>query len=134
MERYWLDLAHYYSAPGLSSHLLLKKTGVELDLLTELDVHLFIEKGIRGEQALCESQQPASLRLRHHQAEKIHHVLGHENLYGCAMSLAVHKKGFKLKRVMPGQEQIMRFKETSRIGWILEVDLEYPGSTSCTTF
>ena len=44
-EKYGLDPAHYYSAPGLSWDVLLKKTGVELELL---DTHLFIERGIRG--------------------------------------------------------------------------------------
>ena len=43
-----LDPAHYYSAPGLSWDALLKKTGVELELLTDLDMHLFIERGMRG--------------------------------------------------------------------------------------
>ena len=47
-EKYGLDPAHYYSAPGLSWDALLKKTGVELDLLTDLDMHLFIERGMRG--------------------------------------------------------------------------------------
>ena len=47
------------------------------------------------------------------------------NLYGCAMSLPLPKGGFKWKRVMP-TEQIMKVKTNSKIGWILEVDLEYP--------
>jgi len=46
--KYRLDPAHYYSAPGLSWDALLKKTGVELELLTDLDMHLFIERGVRG--------------------------------------------------------------------------------------
>ena len=33
MDKYGLDPAHYYSAPGLSWDALLKKTGVELELL-----------------------------------------------------------------------------------------------------
>ena len=45
-EKYGLDPAHYYSAPGLSWDALLKKTGVELELLTDLDMHLFIERGM----------------------------------------------------------------------------------------
>ena len=47
-ERYGLDPAHYYSVPGLSWDALLKKTGVELELLTDLDMHLMIERGMRG--------------------------------------------------------------------------------------
>jgi len=47
-EKCGLNPAHYYSAPGLSWDALLKKTGVELELLTDLDMHLFIERGMRG--------------------------------------------------------------------------------------
>ena len=48
LARYELDPAHYYTSPGLSWDALLKKTGVELKLLTDYDKHLFIEKGMRG--------------------------------------------------------------------------------------
>ena len=47
-EKYGLDPAHYYSAPCLSWDVLLKKTGAELGLLTDMDMHLFIERGKRG--------------------------------------------------------------------------------------
>ena len=48
LRQYGLDPAHYYTSPGLSWDALLKKTGVELELLTDYYHHLFIEKGIRG--------------------------------------------------------------------------------------
>ena len=47
-KQYGLDPAQYYTSPGLSWDALLKKTGVELELLTDYDQHLFIEKGLRG--------------------------------------------------------------------------------------
>ena len=47
-EQYGLDPAHYYTSPGLSWDALLKKTGVELELLTDLEMHLFVERGMRG--------------------------------------------------------------------------------------
>jgi hypothetical protein len=43
-----LDPAHYYTSPGLSWDALLKKTGMELELLADYDMFLFIEKGLRG--------------------------------------------------------------------------------------
>ena len=48
LRQYGLDPAHYYTSPGLSWDALLKKTGVELELLTDYDQHLFIERGMRG--------------------------------------------------------------------------------------
>ena len=48
------------------------------------------------------------------------------NLYGWAMSLPLPKSGFKWKRAMSTEEQIMKMKPHLKKEWILEVDLEYP--------
>ena len=48
LQQYGLDPAHYYTSPGFSWDALHKKTEVELELLTDYDQHLFIEKGMRG--------------------------------------------------------------------------------------
>ena len=48
LDKYGPDPAHYYTSPGLSQDALLKKTGVELELLTDYEKHLFIERGMRG--------------------------------------------------------------------------------------
>ena len=47
-EQYGLDPAYYYTSLGLSWDALLKKTGVELELLTDYEMHLFVERGMRG--------------------------------------------------------------------------------------
>ena len=46
IEIYKLDPAHFLSAPGLAWQAYLKKTGVELELLTDIDMLLMVEKGI----------------------------------------------------------------------------------------
>ena len=43
-----LDPCHYFSSPGLSWDALLKMTGIVLYLISDIDMHLFIEKGMRG--------------------------------------------------------------------------------------
>ena len=48
LGKYGLDPAHYFTSPGSSWDALLKKTGVKRELLTDIDMHLFIERGIRG--------------------------------------------------------------------------------------
>jgi hypothetical protein len=48
LDNYKLDPAHYISAPGLSWDAMLKWTGVKLDLLSNVDMYQFIEKGMRG--------------------------------------------------------------------------------------
>ena len=48
IEIYELDHAHFLPAPGLAWQACLKKTEVELELLTDIDMLLMVEKGIRG--------------------------------------------------------------------------------------
>ena len=48
IEIYELDPAHFLSAPGLAWQACLKKTKVELELLTDIDMLLMVEKGTRG--------------------------------------------------------------------------------------
>ena len=48
IEIYELDLAHFLSAPGLTWQAGLKKTGIKLELLTDVHMLLMVEKGIRG--------------------------------------------------------------------------------------
>ena len=48
LQQYGLDPAHYYTAPGLSWDALLKHSKTELELLTDYDMHLFVEQGLRG--------------------------------------------------------------------------------------
>ena len=47
-EYYKLDPANFYTSPGLAWQACLKKTGVKLELLTDPDMLLMFEKGIRG--------------------------------------------------------------------------------------
>ena len=48
LNYYGLDLSHYFSSPGLSWDVMLKMTGKELELNSDIDMYLFIEKGMRG--------------------------------------------------------------------------------------
>ena len=52
IEIYGLDPAHFLSAPGLAWQACLKRDGVNLELLTDIDMLLMVEKGIRG--AICQ--------------------------------------------------------------------------------
>ena len=53
IEIYELNPAHFLSVPGLAWQACLKKTEVELELLTDIDMLLMVEKGIQG--GICHS-------------------------------------------------------------------------------
>ena len=48
LDHYGLDLYHYFLSPGLSWNAMLKMTGKKLELISDNDMHLFVEKGMRG--------------------------------------------------------------------------------------
>ena len=125
----------YYTSPGLSWDALLKKTGVELELLTDYDQHLFIEKGMRG----C-----ISMASKHHARANNPMVEGYDpgrpsshilyldanNLYGWAMSQYLPTSGFRwvddCRQLAKTIAEHPADSPDSPEGYILEVDLEYP--------
>ena len=52
-EIYELDPVYFVSAPGLAWRACLKKTGVKLELLTNYDMLMLVERGIRG--GICQA-------------------------------------------------------------------------------
>ena len=44
LEYYGLYPYHFFSSPGLSWDAMLKMTGIKLELISDIDTHLFIEK------------------------------------------------------------------------------------------
>ena len=53
IEIYGLDPSYFLSAPGLAWQACLKMTNLNLELLTDIDMLLMIEDGIRG--GICQS-------------------------------------------------------------------------------
>ena len=48
LKDYGLDPSYYYSSLGLSWDAMLKMTGIQLEKIDNIDMHLFLEKGMRG--------------------------------------------------------------------------------------
>ena len=48
LANYGLDPAHFYTSPGLAWQACLKKAGVQLELLSDPDMLMMFERGIRG--------------------------------------------------------------------------------------
>ena len=91
IEIYEPDPAHFLSAPELAWQACLKKTEVELELITNVDMLLMIEKGIRG--GICHAiDRYAKANNKHEinydENNEISYILHLDanNLYGWAMS------------------------------------------------
>ena len=48
LDYYGLHPSHYFSGPGLSWDSMFKMTGIELHTISDINLHNFIEKGMRG--------------------------------------------------------------------------------------
>ena len=95
-----LILLTFLSAPGLTWHACLKKTGVELELLTDNDVLRMFEKGIRGGmcQALCRYAKANNKCMNNYDKNKESSYLKYldaNNLYGWAMCKKLPVGNFK---------------------------------------
>ena len=132
LHQYGLDPAHYYTSPGLSGDALLKKTGVELEPLTDYDQHLFIEKGMRGGISMASKHYAKANNplVEGYNLEKPNsHILYLDvnNLYGWAMSQHLPVGGFQwVGDCQQLAKTIAEHPADGPEGYILEVDLEYP--------
>ena len=100
LKEYELDLAHFLSLPGLAWQACLKKTNIELELLTNYDMLLMVEEGIRS--GICHSiQRYAKANNKYMKSynnnEESSYIqyLDANNLYGWAMSKKLPTNGFK---------------------------------------
>ena len=125
LENYSLDPAWYYTSPGLSWDALLKHSKIKLELLTDPDMLLLFEKGIRGGISMIPNRfgkannKYMGEKFDPSQPSKFITYLDANNLYGWAMMKPLPVGDFKW---MEGKE-LENWKDTP---CILEVNLEYP--------
>ena len=130
-EQYGLDLAHYLTSPGLSWDALLKKTRLELDFLTDIDMHLFVERGMRGgismvSKTCAKVNNPLVPEYDPSKPKKIHHVSRRKQPLRMGNEQAPPEKRFQMETCYVHRGRDPEEKRKAKNGWILEVDLEYP--------
>ena len=130
---YELDPAHFLSLPGLAWQACLKKTNVKLELLTDYDMLLMVEEGLRG--GICHAihryPKANNKYMKNYDKNKESSYVQYfnaNNLYVWAMSQKLPVNSFRWINNVTGidEEFIRNYNEESDKGYILEVDVKYP--------
>ena len=134
LQYYKVDPAHYFTSPGLSWDAMLKMTGIKLELMTDLDMFQFIEKGMRGGISYISHRygKANTKYMKDYDSSgpsKFIMYLDMNNLYGASMSQCLPTGGFKwLNQKKIGKINLSTYTADSKKGLILEVDLQYPSN------
>ena len=137
LKEYELDPARLLSLPGLAWQGCLKKANIELELLTDYDMLLMVEEGIRG--GICDSihryakaNNKYMKNYNNNEESSYIQYLDANNLYGWAMSKKLPVNGFKwidnneTAGPVINEDFIKNYDENNDKGYIFEVDVKYP--------
>ena len=128
-----LSILIFLSAPRLAWQVCLKKTEVELELLTNIEMLMMIEKGIRD--GICHAihryTKANNKYMKNYDKNVISSYLMYldaKGLYGWGMSQKLPVKGFKwIEELSKFNESFIKdYDENSNKGYFFEVDVEYP--------
>ena len=137
LKEYELDPAHFLLLPGLAWQACLKKTDIELELLTDYDMLLMVEEGIR--RGICHSihryakaNNKYMKNYNNNEESSYIQYIDANNLYGWAMSKKLPVNGFKwidnneTANPVINEDFIKNYDENNDKGYIFEVDVKYP--------
>ena len=135
LENYQVDPCYFVSTPGFPLDPCLKFTRVEIELLTNFDVILMKEEGIRGgiTQAIRKYASANNKYMKNYDSRKLSSFLMYldaNNLYDWAMSIKLPLNNFQQ---IDNPDEIFTTKtildyneKTNDKEYLLEVDIEYP--------
>ncbi|XP_057305260.1 uncharacterized protein LOC130642191 [Hydractinia symbiolongicarpus] len=131
---YKLNPAHFYSAPGLAWKAALKYTEIKLDDLTDPDMLLMFERGIRGgitqavhRYAIANNKYMGDQYDPDKESSYLQYVDAN-NLYGWAMQQSLPTHGFKWVSNIEiiDEKKIEKLVSDIKYGYLLEIDVDYP--------
>ena len=129
MQYYKLYPCHYFTSPGLSWDAMLKMTNIKLELMTDIGMFQFIEKGMHGGVSYIANRYGnANNKYMKEYDDKVPSkyimYLDANNLYGWAMSQYLPTGNFKwMTDKEISKTNLGKYKADSKEGLILEVDL-----------
>jgi len=124
LKYYKLDPCWYYTLPGSAWDACLKITGIELELLTDINMLLLIEQSIRGGMSMISHRyaKANNKNMKDYDETKPSSYIEYSdanNQYGWAMSQALPTGNFKWMN----EQELSDWRSHP---CTLEVDLEYP--------
>jgi hypothetical protein len=139
---YGLDADYYYTAPGLSWDAFMKHTNedwkkrfkkdFEIGLITDMDIYLFVESGIRGGLSQI-SKRHAKANNKYIPETYNKNIIDEyiiyldaNNLYGSGMVSYLPMGNFKWNNDIWCNEKVLELKDDAATGYLFEVDIHYP--------
>ena len=133
LDNYKLDPAWYLTAPGLSWDAMLRVTGIKLELLTDPDMLMMVENGTRGGVSMISNRYSEANNkymdsYDQTKPSKYLQNLDVNGLYAWGMSEKMPYGDFKWVNIenTSVKEVLDKVLLNEDLGYILEVDLEYP--------
>ena len=127
-----LDPCRYFTSPGLSWNTILKKSGIELKLISDSNMYYFFEERMRGGISYI-AKRYSKVKIKYmsdcvsSEKSKFFIHLDAKNLYGWAMSQYLPYGGFKwLNQNEIDKFDVSSIEENSSNAYLLKADLEYP--------
>jgi hypothetical protein len=132
MKWYGLDPAHYISCPQLSNDAFLKMSKIKLELISDVDQYNFFESSLRGgfSTVVNKYAKANNMYLSDYDPNEPSSFLFYcdmINLYGWSMTQYLGYKNFNwLSRTEIKALDLTNLQQDKKIGYMLEVTLEYP--------
>ena len=129
-----LDPVHFISLPGLSFMSAFKMTKEKIHLLQDPDLYSLFERGIRGGLTFVNKHRSKSEIFKVNDVEQKKTILyiDENNLYGKALSEPLPHSNFhdlnmeEINNLFPNSDSILKLNKNDDMGYLFEVDLDYP--------
>lgn len=133
MAHFQMDVAKFMTLPHFAFHAMLKKTEVSLEVMQDIEMVQWFKRGVRGGVASIMKRYAAAntpiLGENYDSTRPRREIvmLDCTNLYGHALSKVLPEKDFRwLSEEEIARLEIESLSHKSPIGYVLEVDLDYP--------